>query len=62
MKITIGKVDLTSAQISKLVKWNDVAGQEYLPLDKYVVSSNALAIKSLGLKYDTGNAAASPRC
>ena len=60
MKITIGKVDLTSAQISKLVKWNDVAGQEYLPLDKYVVSSNALAIKSLGLKYDTGNAAASP--
>lgn len=35
MTVTIGKVDLESAEIGEIVRWNDVAGQEYLPI-RYV--------------------------
>ena len=32
MTITIGKVDLASTEVGELELWNDVAGEEYLPL------------------------------
>ncbi len=55
LPITIHPVDLSTARIGRIVKWNDVAGDEYLPLGTYICSSNGLAIQNLGLVYDTGN-------
>ena len=64
LPITIGKVDLTTLAINKLLKWNDVAGQEYLPLDSdpdtpgtqsYVCNAVDAVVEGLGLAYDTGN-------
>ena len=67
LPITIGKVDLSTLKVGKLVKWNGIAGQEYLPKDSmpdvagdqpYWCNNNFLAIWSLGLTYDTGNSGA----
>ena len=67
LPITIGKVDLSTLEVGKLVKWNGIAGVEYLPKDSmaswpgdqpYWCNNNLLAIWSLGLTYDTGNAGA----
>ena len=61
LPISIAKVDLTTLQIGKLVKWNGIAGQEYLPNGQdYEVSFVDNAIRNLALKFDTGNAAATP--
>lgn len=60
MPVTIKKVDLTTLKAASLVKWNDVSGQEYLPLSKAIipVQTSFNAIEALDLRADTGNAAA----
>ena len=60
MPVTVKKVDLTT-KAANLVKWNEVSGQEYLPLDKAIilVNNSYNAIEALDLRADTGNAAVS---
>ncbi len=55
LKVTIHKVDLTTLEVGRIVKWNDVAGQEYLPQSSYSFNTNLSSIEDLGLVYDTGN-------
>ena len=55
LKVTIHKVDLTTLEVGRIVKWNDVAGQEYLPQGAYSFNTNLSSIEDLGLVYDTGN-------
>ena len=61
MPVTVKKVDLTTLKAANLVKWNEVSGQEYLPLDKAIilVNNSYNAIEALDLRADTGNAAVS---
>ena len=63
LPITIGKVDLTSARIGKLLKWNYVTGQEFLPTipTGYTLTPSQTAINELGLVYDSGNDGAAYR-
>ena len=65
LPVSIAKVDLTTLQIGRLVKWNDVAGMEYLPFDsdantpdiwvQYFCNDVTTAINHLLLSFDTGN-------
>ena len=63
LKITIGKVDLTTLEVGNIIKWNLVAGEEFLPVDwddtttDYDCSTNLNAISGLDLIYNTGNEA-----
>ena len=40
LKVTIHKVDLASTEVGELELWNDVAGEEYLPLVYVFVDDN----------------------
>ena len=56
LPITINKVDLTTLEIGELEKWNNVAGEEYLPLDEtYKFDTIDNAIIDLGIVFSTGN-------
>ncbi|WP_273398291.1 S-layer homology domain-containing protein [Thermophilibacter mediterraneus] len=60
LPITINEVDLTTAKVGALEKWNQIAGEEFLPVDNQAVNSTVDAIDNLELVY--GDEKAVPDC